>query len=428
MGAMTSLNLASNWICRTGNVDGIKAISSALKVLAIILVPFHLYLTSRSTAGVCYYPQDMGALLLLNLASNNICAEGTKLLAAALKGNQIMTKLNISSNVMTFGGTFWGDMSGIIPLADVISDMRAMTSLHVGQNNIPEKEMKEIIVDAMNKESMKMLCEVPIKDKTLTELDVSGLSLGSEGALVVAEYLRDNGAMTSINLANNNIGAIVMSDGWKYDQTTNEYWKNVDGTEQVSKYLPECCGPLGVIAVANAIKDMRALSVANVMGNSIGKEQLAKLQEITCSKPNLVSLCGIADDATEADLSGHGMDADDAAILASELLDKGALLTLILSKNGIIQREVGTVLAGMLKANTVLTTLDISDCADYTAGPDGAGFAQELAVGIKDNWALTKLDISNNIQQGEALQRIADLCNTKGVELDNHKRESDWDY
>jgi Ran GTPase-activating protein (RanGAP) involved in mRNA processing and transport len=273
-----------------------------------------------------------------------------------------------------------------------------------------------------------MLCEVPIKDKTLTELDVSGLSLGSEGALVVAEYLRDNGAMTSINLANNNIGTIVMSDGWKYDHDTNEYWKNVDGTEQVSKYLPECCGPLGVIAVANAIKDMRALSVANVMGNSIGKEQLAKLQEIMRSKPNLVSLCGIADDATEADLSGHGMDADDAAILASELLDKGALLTLILSKNGIIQREVGTVLAGMLKANTVLTTLDISDCADYTAGPDGAGFAQELAVGIKDNWALTKLDISNNIQQGEALQRIADLCNAKGVELDNHKRESDWDY
>jgi hypothetical protein len=43
------------------------------------------------------------------------------------------------------------------------------------------------------------------------------------------------------------------------------------------------------------------------------------------SKPNLVSLCGIADDATEADLSGLGMDADGAAILASELPDKGAL-------------------------------------------------------------------------------------------------------
>jgi hypothetical protein len=40
MRAMTSLNLASNNICLSGNMDGIKAISSAVKVLVIILVPF----------------------------------------------------------------------------------------------------------------------------------------------------------------------------------------------------------------------------------------------------------------------------------------------------------------------------------------------------------------------------------------------------
>jgi hypothetical protein len=51
-------------------------------------------------------------------------------------------------------------------------------------------------------------------------------------------------------------------------------------------------------------RDKGALSVANVMGNCIGKEQLAKLQEIMRANPNLVSLCGIAGDATEADLTG----------------------------------------------------------------------------------------------------------------------------
>jgi hypothetical protein len=76
MGAMTSLNLASNEICWFGT-DGIKAISSALKVLAVILVPFLSlsdHLTSRSTAGVCYYPQDMRALTKLDISSNNIAA------------------------------------------------------------------------------------------------------------------------------------------------------------------------------------------------------------------------------------------------------------------------------------------------------------------------------------------------------------------
>jgi hypothetical protein len=53
------------------------------------------------------------------------------------------------------------------------------------------------------------------------------------------------------------------------------------------------------------------------------------------AKPSLVSLCGIADGATEADLSGLKMDADDAAILASELPDKGALSSLNLASNNL---------------------------------------------------------------------------------------------
>jgi hypothetical protein len=71
------------------------------------------------------------------------------------------------------------------------------------------------------------------------------------------------------------------------------------------------------------------------MGNRIGKEQLAKLQEIMRAKPNLVSLCGIADDATEADLSGLKMDTGGAAVLASELPDKGAMTSPNLANNSI---------------------------------------------------------------------------------------------
>jgi Ran GTPase-activating protein (RanGAP) involved in mRNA processing and transport len=84
--------------------------------------------------------------------------------------------------------------------------MGALRSLHVGNNTIPEKELREIMGIVMHMDSMKILCEVPFKDKTLTELDVSGKNLGTEGALVVAEYLDGNGAMTSLNLASNGLG------------------------------------------------------------------------------------------------------------------------------------------------------------------------------------------------------------------------------
>ena len=59
------------------------------------------------------------------------------------------------------------------------------------------------------------------------------------------------------------------------------------------------------------------------------------MQEMMTAHPTLVSLCGIANEATEADLSGLGMNADDAAILADELPAKGAMTSLDLSNNNI---------------------------------------------------------------------------------------------
>jgi Leucine-rich repeat (LRR) protein len=252
-----------------------------------------------------------GAMTKFDISSNDIRAEGGKALAAGLKGNQMITELNISSNRLgknigydhdasgvialadaipdmgaltdlnisnnNIGQVLWETSKnskhpgeffntvekkfykelpagakagkepgvGVVALADIIKDMGAMTrldisgnmicglyadgsgtyngagvaalsamqrangalsSLHVGSNGIPEKEMREIIDIAANKESMKMLCEVPFKDKTITALDVSGKNLGKEGALVVAEYLDGNGALTDLNISNNGLG------------------------------------------------------------------------------------------------------------------------------------------------------------------------------------------------------------------------------
>ena len=91
----------------------------------------------------------------------------------------------------------------------------------------------------------------------------------------------------------------------------------------------------GLDALADAIKNNGAMVIVNVMGNNISKEQLSKLQEMMQAHPTLVSLCGIADDATEANLSGLGMGADDAVVIADELPAKGALTSLNISSNNL---------------------------------------------------------------------------------------------
>jgi hypothetical protein len=80
-----------------------------------------------------------------------------------------------------------------------------------------------------------------------------------------------------------------------------------------------------------------ALSVVNVMGNRTGKETL---EMIARTIPNLISLCGIADDTTEVDFNGLNMNADEVAILASELKqNKGALSVVNVLRNDISTKQ-----------------------------------------------------------------------------------------
>jgi Ran GTPase-activating protein (RanGAP) involved in mRNA processing and transport len=127
--------------------------------------------------------------------------------------------------------------------------MGALTNLHVGKNSIPEKEMREIMAIAMRMDSMKILCEVPFKDKNLTELDISRKDLGTEGALVVAEHLDGNRALTFLDLSSNSL--------------TGKHGDDMSGNTELSVVIRYRTTPdisfAGITALANAIPDMGAL-------------------------------------------------------------------------------------------------------------------------------------------------------------------------
>ena len=127
----------------------------------------------------------------------------------------------------------------------------------------------------MRMESMKTLCGVPFKERTLTELDVSGKNLGTEGALVVAEYLDGNGALSSVN----------------------------------------------------------------VLSNVIPVEQAQELVRIMRSKDTLTTLCGLTGVETELGFSSRGLGAGDAVLIANDISNMGALTQLDISDNKLAQGE-----------------------------------------------------------------------------------------
>jgi Ran GTPase-activating protein (RanGAP) involved in mRNA processing and transport len=250
-------------------------------------------------------------------------------------------------------------IQGVVALAHAMRDMRALAKFDISSNILCMAGAKALvaalegntIMTDLNLASNWLGCDQP---QFYGSSDMSGV-------IALAEAIPDMGALLHFDISNNGLyaaGAKAIAEGLEGNQVVRQLNISVNGMGKISEYgHPDISG---VAALADVIPGMGALSIANVMGNHIGKEMLSKLQEIMRSKPNLISLCGIADDATEADLSGLRMDADDAIVLASELPDKRALTKFIFS--GYDESE----------SVTMETTMTVADFSDKGLGVSGA--------------------------------------------------------
>jgi hypothetical protein len=85
----------------------------------------------------------------------------------------------------------------------------------------------------------------------------------------------------------------------------------------------------------------------------------------------------------------------------------GALSALFLNSNGLLNTDSGKALASALKANSVLTELDISNNFDKLNkySQDGAGFVQALVIGLR---VMTSLNLSSNDLGSEGARHVAE--------------------
>jgi hypothetical protein len=461
MGAISSVNLLQNDI----GTDQAKVLASIMKE----------HPTLKSLCG------NKGDEAELDMSGKNMRAWDAIMLAAEIVDNALMS-LNISSNNLSRGELKdepayviqdqrpWGskddhydsDVSGIVAIVNAILGTRALSKLIFGDGQVyhcnnwvpAEPATLELGMTEANFSNKNLGAGGAIiisawlthKDNgAMSSLDLSKNRLGGfyegycnggsgygsftatpEGPKAIADAIRDMRALTHLDVSGNSLGQLVPPDGW---ERNGVHYRQHGGDWTTT--VPAGSQPLGIIAIANAIPDMGALSLANVMGNRIGKEMLSKLQEIMRSKPNLISLCGIADDATEVDLSGLGMDADDAIILASELPDKRAISSINLLKNRIpVEQAQGLVkimqskeklftLCGLSKeeaeldfsgqdlhaGDAVLITNDISDMGALSVLSlrDNRLCSREagkvLSQMLKGNSVLTELDVSSNYKK-----------------------------
>jgi hypothetical protein len=267
---------------------------------------------------------------VLSLKSNNLRADGGKALAEGLKGNQVITELNISDNDLGNGGF---DMSGIIALAGVIPDMGALSTLVLKSNGLLNKESGEALASALEGNSV------------LTELDVSNnfdkwnesSKDGIGFAQAFAVGLIDNGGLSSLSLKSNGLLNKKSGEALAGVLKANSVLTELDISSNYDEYNGTSQDGAGFAqALAVGLIDNGALSSVNVLFNTIGTEQAQALATILKEHPTLKSLCGHRGDETELDVWGKPnkqLGAEGAIMLVPEIIDNGALTSLDLSSN-----------------------------------------------------------------------------------------------
>ena len=158
---------------------------------------------------------------------------------------------------------------GIIAIANAIPGMGGILSVNLLKNSIGVDQAKDLVIILKEHPTLKSLCGNKGNE---TELDMSGKMDGAEDAIMLAAEVVVNGAILSLNLASNNLGAPLVPAGWTHNPENGALYrfKHTDGSHQEA--APAGTSYPGAIAIANAIKDMRAMTSLNLASNSLGVE------------------------------------------------------------------------------------------------------------------------------------------------------------
>jgi Leucine-rich repeat (LRR) protein len=211
-----------------------------------------------------------------------------------------------------------------------------------------------------------------IGSKTLLKLDISNNDLNAEGGTALSAVLDGNQIMTELNIANNRFGFKAGANTLErvYDATGNRHGNGViaiansiknmgalskldasnngmfgkydeTGTTAWASALKACTSITALNLAENgindndatilaaAISDMEAISSVNLLKNAIPVKQARELVKIMQSKEKLATLCGLCKEETELDFSSQHLGVGDAVLIANDNSDMEALSKLL---------------------------------------------------------------------------------------------------
>jgi hypothetical protein len=226
-----------------------------------------------------------------------------------------------------------------------------------------------------------------------TELDMSGKKMGASDVTMLRPEIIGNRSLLRLSLADNDLGG-VLPDGWTYDDESKMYYDR-DSEEQ--EVPPGGFKPEGFFALADIIKNNRTLLSMNLLNNSIGIEQVQHLATLLKEHPTLKSLCGNMGNERVLDMSGRKMGASDVTMLLPEIIENDALSSLNLLDNNIPIKQAEDLIEVMQAKENLATLCGLSgEETELNFSSKGLGVGEAVLVvnDVKDSEVLSKVTFS----------------------------------
>ena len=161
-------------------------------------------------------------------------------------------------------------------------DSGALAKLDLSNNNWEDNKSPDFI---------RPIATMLKTNTSLKELNLAGNNLNAEAGRIFSEGLHDNGALASLDISNNNLVSDSPNIQGKHSH------KEGDMVEYEGLQCPVTCAQFrhyfsyyrvsmlhGIVALANAIQDMGALSKLDISRNHIPDSEQAELRRICSAK------------------------------------------------------------------------------------------------------------------------------------------------
>jgi len=137
---------------------------------------------------------------------------------------------------------------------------------------------------ANRRSNLEAVCSLIRLSAVLTDLDLHGNSLGTEGGAAIAKALIANGVLTDLNLSSNLIGG-----HYELGYDSDDYDSDVgyEGAEQYYCFVPEASG---IAALAQVLKVNASLTNLSLRSNMIDSEGAKALAPALAANASLTSL------------------------------------------------------------------------------------------------------------------------------------------